>query len=1089
LSLLKKYIYLLILFTFFYPAKESNGQFYNGHQMTFGKNRVQYLNKYWKYHRFEKFDTYFYRDGDSLSRIVAEIADRKLPEIENFFGHGLQNRLIFLCYKRLSDFRESNIGYDAGDEDTNIGGVTRIIENKIFVYYEGDRKTLEKQITAGITQVVINDMLYSGSYSKRFTNSSLIELPEWYESGLISYLTEEWNFEIEDRIKDGFRSRKYKRINHLTGEDAKYAGHSFWYFIGETYGIDVIPNIIYLTKINKNSESGFKYVLGLSVKDLSPLWKEFYKERFSDNEDDEILPSESDMIIKGKKNVVYQNVKISPSGRYLAFVTNHTGRYKVKIYDQETDKLKVISRKGHKLDQITDYSYPVIDWHPGSKLLVFFTEEKGRIRFYTYNVQTKDIIKRNVLFFDKILSASYSDDGLFIALSASIKGQTDIFIYNLAAGNFDQVTNDPKDDFDPYFVDNSSKIVFSSYRHESENVDKLDMQKDLYIYDLYAKDEKVKRLTNSVLYNEILPKQLIRDKYLNLTDRSGIINKQIIRYDSTISYIDTAIHYRYFIEEKQVSDYTRNIRDYDINNSDNSVSELIFHDKRYKIFKSPIEEKAIKKGGRTFYRRILDRKIRYNDSINKIEEEEARKHKLKIDSLRANPPSNLLHPDSIPVDINNYLFEIDRKIQYYDLYPVEDTILNPRSDGFIPTFNYLTNFYTNYIVQQVDFGFLNNSYQAFTGGGYYFNPGLNIFTKVGVHDLFEDYRISGAFRLGTDLNSFEYLLSFEDLKYKIDKQFIYHRLTYENQYTDDLGYFYYGKVYSNEFMYILKYPFNQVSSVKATLSLRHDRGIYLSTDIATLAQPSFHLFFSGLKLEYNFDNVRSLGVNLYDGTRFKIFGEYFQEVDQQYTNLFVLGADLRFYKKIHRNLIYAGRFAASSSLGKSKLLYYLGGVDNWYTISQNNPQFDNSVNINFQENYVYQAVATNMRGFIQNARNGTNFFVINNEIRFPVIRYLANRPLNSAFLNNFQIVGFADVGSAWSGLTPADESNAYNTETVTTGPVSVVIDKNRWPVVLGYGAGVRSKLFGYFFRLDWAWGIDNYIILPRVFYFSLSLDF
>ena len=130
-----------------------------------------------------------------------------------------------------------------------------------------------------------------------------------------------------------------------------------------------------------------------------------------------------------------------------------------------------------------------------------------------------------------------------------------------------------------------------------------------------------------------------------------------------------------------------------------------------------------------------------------------------------------------------------------------------------------------------------------------------------------------------------------------------------------------------------------------------------------------------------------------------------------------------------------------------------------------------------------------MRGFVQNARNGTNFFVINNEIRFPIIKYFANRPLNSSFFNNFQIVGFADAGSAWSGLTPKDPSNAYNTETVQNGPVTVIIDKNRSSVVLGYGFGVRTKIFGYFLRLDWAWGIDNNIILPRIFYLSLNLDF
>jgi len=30
---------------------------------------------------------------------------------------------------------------------------------------------------------------------------------------------------------------------------------------------------------------------------------------------------------------------------------------------------------------------------------------------------------------------------------------------------------------------------------------------------------------------------------------------------------------------------------------------------------------------------------------------------------------------------------------------------------------------------------------------------------------------------------------------------------------------------------------------------------------------------------------------------------------------------------------------------------------------------------------------------------------------------------------------------------------------------------------------------GYFVRADWAWGVENGIILPSVFYFSLSTDF
>jgi hypothetical protein len=138
-------ILILILILF---ASENNlkAQFYNGHQMTFGKNRVQYSNNFWRYHRYDRYDTYYTKDAEEMALTVSEIATKKIDEIETFFGYGLQKRIIFLCYKRLSDFRQSNVGYDSGNENSNIGGVTQIVDNKVFVYFEGDTKSLENKL-------------------------------------------------------------------------------------------------------------------------------------------------------------------------------------------------------------------------------------------------------------------------------------------------------------------------------------------------------------------------------------------------------------------------------------------------------------------------------------------------------------------------------------------------------------------------------------------------------------------------------------------------------------------------------------------------------------------------------------------------------------------------------------------------------------------------------------------------------------------------------------------------------------------------------------------------------------------------------
>lgn len=124
-----------------------------------------------------------------------------------------------------------------------------------------------------------------------------------------------------------------------------------------------------------------------------------------------------------------------------------------------------------------------------------------------------------------------------------------------------------------------------------------------------------------------------------------------------------------------------------------------------------------------------------------------------------------------------------------------------------------------------------------------------------------------------------------------------------------------------------------------------------------------------MKGELVFDATRKLGLNLYLGTRYKVFSEYWQQVSPDQTTLFVVGADFRNYQRIHRTLIWANRFAASSSFGNNKLIYYMGGVDNWLA-----PRFNTNVPIATDNNYAYQTLATNMRGFEQNIRNGNGPF-------------------------------------------------------------------------------------------------------------------
>ena len=162
----------------------------------------------------------------------------------------------------------------------------------------------------------------------------------------------------------------------------------------------------------------------------------------------------------------------------------------------------------------------------------------------------------------------------------------------------------------------------------------------------------------------------------------------------------------------------------------------------------------------------------------------------------------------------------------------------------------------------------------------------------------------------------------------------------------------------------------------------------------------------------------------------------------------------------------------------------MGGVDNWLF-----PRFDSNITVSNNQNYAYQTLATPMRGFKQNIRNGNSFALINSELRFPVFRYLINRPLKSDFFNTFQLNAFTDIGTAWTGTNPYSDKNALYQQIITQGPITVTITTQKQPIVGGFGLGVRARVLGYFLRVDWARGIEDGVLLPHVFYFSLSLDF
>lgn len=1097
---------LVLLFLFIISLK-TNAQFYFGHQMDFGKNRIQYQDFVWTYLDYEKYRVYNYQGGIEIAKYVSVSVDKIIPVLEKRLDYSLQDKLNIIVYNNQTDFKQSNIGLSLA-EQSNTGGITKIVGDKLFVYFNGSHADLDRQLRAAIAEVFINQILYGGNIGEMWRNSTLLSVPDWYSKGLIKYLSEGWTSYSDNLLYDAAKNDHFSKFNKLTGNQAANAGYGLWYYIVDTYGETSIKDLLSMTRATRSPDNALLFVLGINLNNLVYDFNDTYNRRlFSFQDTGRKSPINNNSLLKKYKPTRhYYQVKISPDGKQVLYAQNELNQIKVFLTDVTTGKQTRLLKYGPKVEMIEDYNYPLLAWNPKGNLIAMVYEKKNQLVLVLNDFETKEKITKNITGFEKINSIAYSPDGKKLAISAvkKGKGQSDIFVYSINTGGVEQLTNDIWDDNNPVFVKGTKQVVFESNRlidtikpkDDANYFVKINRNMDLFMAPYPFTSKNLVRVTNTPDVNETQPQSYNKDLITYLADNNGIYNRYIAQFDSSISFVDTTEHYRYFFKSNPVTNFDRNILEQNINFFGTHVAELIFANGKDMILVNQLPKynslSGIKPPKNTWFKTsvrpvITDpanfKEVKPVDETGKVDKSETKTEGIDFDNYTLNNEKKKNEPI-----INSNPTLKDQNTSKDTLVKIKSSSAN-KTLNFPIQKNYFTSFYTDYIVNQLDNSFLNNNYQFFnpSGSPIFLNPGFNIMNKVGISDLFEDQRIIGGYRFNFTFDN-EFMLQYEYRKKRIDHEFAVGRQTFRRvplfpDITENL----FGKTNTHTARYSLKYPFSEVSAIKMSALFRNDRLVLLSNNDVFLPFPNQFQSMAGFKAEYVFDNSRAVMLNILNGFRFKAFTEYWKFLETSGDDFFTAGFDARHYLKVSRQITWCNRIAGGTSAGTQRLIYYLGGVDNWLL-----PSFNNNINVVRPEQYGFQTLATNLRGFTQNIRNGNNFLVYNSELRIPIVKYLFSTPFRSDFLNNLQLIGFGDLGMAWTDWNPLSEENTKNVQYYLQQGTNIILEISnpRSPLVGGAGFGVRSKLFGYFIRLDLGWGIDELKVSDKAqIHISLATDF
>ena len=359
--------------------------------------------------------------------------------------------------------------------------------------------------------------------------------------------------------------------------------------------------------------------------------------------------------------------------------------------------------------------------------------------------------------------------------------------------------------------------------------------------------------------------------------------------------------------------------------------------------------------------------------------------------------------------------------------------------------------------------------------------GIGYAYELKANDLLENHLFkAGAFLTANLLNSdiwgeYAYLANKLDWKFRYDRKVLGQDTENDSQ-----------KIRFNRFALTASYPFSLLSRLSVT-------GLYSTNRLfnqVSLVTPEEYSGFAGALISYEVDNTVHAGDNLRTGYRINATLE--AQKDMVMSGEFVrIGFDARYYKKLSNTFYFATRLSSSHQLGSRTQASMLGGMDNWFFNRRDVRTQETPLGLDglarrdvFMSNFIAP-----LRGFALNKLSGNSHLLFNAEIRIPVKSIMPSE--SSSLLNSVQLVGFTDVGTAWTGSSPFEKSNGFNTNVYggKTNPFIATVTDFRNPFLVGYGIGARAVIFGYFVKFDYAFGIENKEVKSPQTYLTLGYDF